>query len=70
MNTKTEERIRVLEEEVAHLAKTNDELSSELAAHWKQIDALLKKLALLESRFIATQENIGSALENTKPPHW
>lgn len=70
MNTETEERVRVLEEEIAHLAKANDELSSELAAQWKQIDGLAKKLKLLESRFAAIQENLGPAPENTKPPHW
>ena len=64
------ERIMRLEEEIAHLRKANEDLSTELHQHWKQFEMLRKQLGIVEARLSGLQESIDSPIENTKPPHW
>jgi len=65
-----DDRILQLEEEVAHLTQTNEELSGELQAQWKRVEALERKFALLEQRFATIEDNMPSEPEDTRPPHW
>ena len=66
----TEDRVTRLEEEIAHLRHTNDELSGELAKQWKHIAKLENAITLLESRISGFENQLGDPAENTKPPHW
>lgn len=66
----TNERITKLEEELAHVAITNEELSSELVHSSKRIEQLERKIAMLESRFTSIEDNIDTPITNEKPPHW
>lgn len=68
--TSQNDRTTRLEEEIAHLTITNEELNSEMIVQWKRIEALEKKLFKIESRFVAMEEAMDSPIENTKPPHW
>lgn len=65
-----ETHITRLEEEVAHLRMTNEELSGEMHEQWKRIDALEKHIRLLETKLAGVQESLENPIENTKPPHW
>lgn len=64
------ERITRLEEEVAYLRNANEELSTELHAHWKQFEALKKQMGLVEARLSNIQDGLETPVENTRPPHW
>ena len=64
------DRISILEEKLAHLTLTNDELSSELALQWKRIEALEKHVNQLEGQFADLAAGMDGPIENTKPPHW
>lgn len=64
------ERITQLEEEVAHLTKTNEELSGELLAQWKRVEALERKFSLLEQRLATFEDSQTAEPEDTRPPHW
>jgi SlyX protein len=68
--TTPNERIMKLEETIAHLGMANDELSAEVLAQWKHIEALERKLAQFENRFLALEEASENPVENTKPPHY
>ena len=64
------ERLDRLEEEVAHLTKSNEELSQQLFEQWKEIDFLRKTLKNLESQFEALETANSAPKANEKPPHW
>lgn len=68
--TSDQDRITKLEEEVTHLARTNEELSSELAGQWKRMEVIEKKFLHLETRFASVEDSLEQPAENTKPPHW
>ena len=68
--TSEADRTIKLEEEIAHLTITNEELSSEIALQWKRIEELEKKLFKFENRFMALEESVDNPIEVTKPPHW
>ena len=63
-------RIMKLEEELAHVSMSNEELSSELIHSTKRIEQLERKIAMLESRFSSLEDNIDAPIPNEKPPHW
>jgi uncharacterized coiled-coil protein SlyX len=63
-------RIDGLEEEVAHLRRTNEELSEELLVHLKKITKLEARLEAVEGRIGAFEAQVEGAVENVKPPHW
>ena len=64
------EKIIRLEEEIAHLQTTNEELSGELIVQKKQLDGLLKAVQNLENRFSSHENDVELSAENQKPPHW
>lgn len=65
-----EERIVRLEEEVAYLRTTNEELSGELVVQWKRIQELEKQIKLLETRFTGLEDSMDAPLPDQRPPHW
>lgn len=65
-----ENKITTLEETLAHLAMSNEELSCELIHRTKRIEALERKVAMLESRFATLEDNMDAPPEDTRPPHW
>ena len=59
-----------LEERIAHLTRTVDDLSDVVARQAREIDRLTRIVALLAERE-AGREAEGPAPEaNVKPPHW
>ena len=70
MSKSPENRITALEEEVAHLAKANEELSAEIAAQWKKIDQLQGSVKVLQNCLVSLVDNLQPEIKNTKPPHW
>jgi uncharacterized coiled-coil protein SlyX len=67
---KFEKRITSLEEVLAHAVLNNEELSNELLHANKKIEALERKVFVLESRFVTLEDNLDAPPEDTKPPHW
>jgi SlyX protein len=63
-------RIDVLEEIVAHQAKTIDELSDQLAEQWKVVEQTRAKLDLLTERFLTLEGQSLEAPAITRPPHY
>ncbi|MCO6187290.1 SlyX family protein [Rhizobium sp. L1K21] len=64
------ERIEQLEMQVAFQERTIEELSGQIAEHWKLIDRLTAKLDALTTRFLAVEEGLQEAPPITKPPHY
>lgn len=70
-NTENErERIEKLEMQIAFQERTIEELSGQVAEHWKLIDRLTTKLDTLATRFLAVEEGLQEAPPITKPPHY
>jgi len=61
-----------LEEHIAHLARTVEELSDVVARQEKQIDLLNRRLVLLMEREAEREYDDGNSipLADQKPPHW
>lgn len=61
-----------LEEQIAHLTRTVDELSDIVAAQQTELDRVTRRLAMLMERE-ATRELDGGGtvpLADQRPPHW
>lgn len=65
-----EYRLAELEALNTHQAQVIDDLSLMVSKQWDKIDRLEAKVTALVTRFLALEENTGSAPENTKPPHY
>lgn len=67
-----DERLKALEEEVAHLRKSVDDLSDVVARQSREIDLLTRRSAMLMER--AAEAEVAAAgtvpLADQKPPHW
>lgn len=65
-------RITELEEQVAHLNKTVDDLSDIVARQEKELEGVLRRLGMLMQAEAARQaDGEGSvALADQRPPHW
>lgn len=65
-------RITALEETVAHLSKTVDELSEVLARQDREIERMARRLQMLMERDAERELDAGNAipLADQKPPHW
>ncbi|MCB1384696.1 MAG: SlyX family protein [Nitratireductor sp.] len=64
------DRVTLLEELVAHQAKSIEELSQTVAEQWQIIDATAKKLEALTNRFLALEAVATPTPEITRPPHY
>ncbi len=66
----TGEQFMDIEAQIAHQARSIDDLSESLSKQWDLIEKLERKLSVLTERFLALEQNSGEAPENTRPPHW
>lgn len=66
------DRITDLEEQVAYLSKTVDELSDVIARQDKVLDTVTRRLQLLMQRAAEQELDAGGSvpLADQKPPHW
>ncbi|MFC2970175.1 SlyX family protein [Acidimangrovimonas pyrenivorans] len=68
MRDKTE----AMEEQIAHLTRTVDDLSEVAARHAREIEALSRRLGMLLEREAERELDAGGTipLADQKPPHW
>lgn len=68
----THDRITELEEQVAHLARTVEELSDVLARQDKEAALMANRVRLLMQRESERENNSGgaAAIGDQRPPHW
>lgn len=61
-----------LEEQIAHLTRTTEDLSEVIAAQAKAIDTLERRVQMLMQREAQREADIGDGipLADQKPPHW
>lgn len=66
------DRIAVLEEQVAHLTRTVEDLSDLVAAQADTIDRLTRRIGLLMEREAEREAEGGGGvpLADQRPPHW
>ena len=65
------ERLVSLEERVAHLIRTVEDLSDVVAAKAREIDTLTRRVQMLMEREADREAmGMGSAEANVPPPHW
>ena len=66
------ERVTALEETVAHLSRTVEELSEVLARQDGEIDRLTRRVAMLMQREAEREADAGTSvpLADQRPPHW
>ena len=66
------ERITVLEESVAHLSRSVEELSDVIARQDKEIVQLTRRVEMLLNREAEREAESGSSipLADQRPPHW
>ncbi|CAM8631918.1 slyX Protein SlyX [Paracoccaceae bacterium] len=65
------ERLVSLEERVAHLIRTVEDLSDVVAAQAREIDTLTRRVQMLMEREAERESmGMGSAEANVPPPHW
>ncbi|TPL12601.1 hypothetical protein FJ938_01670 [Mesorhizobium sp. B2-4-14] len=68
--TTPDDRLTTLEIRAAEQEKTIEELSGQIAEQWTVIERMQRKLDALTERFLALEEQAGSDVPVTKPPHW
>lgn len=70
--TQDEIRMMALEEQVAHLTKTVDDLSDVVAHQEQVIEVSTRRLAMLMQREAGREADGGGtvALADQRPPHW
>lgn len=65
------ERLDSLEERVAHLIRTVEDLSDVVAAQARDVDTLTRRVQMLMEREAERESmGMGSAEANVPPPHW
>jgi len=66
------ERITALEETVAHLSQTVDELSDVIARQDREIDRITHRIEMLMQREVERELDTGGSVPHAdqKPPHW
>jgi SlyX protein len=65
------ERLDAVEERIAHLIRTVEDLSDVVAAQAKTIDTLTRRVQMLMEREAERETmGIGSGEANVPPPHW
>jgi len=63
--------VTALEERIAHLGRTVDELSDVVARQASDIDRLTRRVTLLLTREAERDAaGVGPTLEGERPPHW
>ena len=64
--------LTALEEKIAHLTRTVEELSDVVASQGKEIDVLTRRVAMLMQREAERELDMGDGipLADQRPPHW
>jgi len=62
-------RMDLMEERVAHLTRTVDDLSDIIARQADEIDRLTRRMALVLDRMAGPDEG-DAVLTDQRPPHW
>ena len=70
MTGTNENKLRMLEERIAHQDKTIEELSEQLSRQWKQIDGLTQAVKQFSAQIAELEETVVPSAPVTKPPHW
>ena len=70
MSAAEDGRVTALEREIAHQARTVEELSDEIRRQGETIDRLEKTLRALAQRFLDLEDNSMGQPENGRPPHY
>ncbi|MCB1358505.1 MAG: SlyX family protein [Maritimibacter sp.] len=67
-----DERLTALEETVAHLSRTVEDLSDVIARQDGEIDRLTRRVAMLMQREAEREADDGTSvpLADQRPPHW
>ena len=63
------DRMHLLEERVAHLTRTVEDLSDIVARQADEIDRLTRRMAQVVDRMAGPDEG-GAVLTDQRPPHW
>jgi SlyX protein len=63
------DRMDAIEERVAHLTRTVEDLSDIIARQADEIDRLTRRMAMLVDRMSAPDEG-GAVFTDQRPPHW
>ena len=63
------DKIEAMEERMAHLIRTVDDLSDIVAAQADTIDRLTRRMAMMVDRMAAPDEG-GAVFTDQRPPHW
>ncbi|WP_083444999.1 SlyX family protein [Pseudorhodobacter aquimaris] len=69
MPEQNDDRINAMEERMAHLIRTVDELSDIVAKQANEIDRLTRRMAMMAERMEAPDEG-GAVFTDQRPPHW
>lgn len=66
------DRITALEEALAHLTRTVEELSAVIARQDREIDRMAGRMQMLMEREAERELDVGNSipLADQKPPHW
>ncbi len=66
------DRITALEEQLAHLTRTVEDLSDVVARQDRELTRLVRRTEMLMEREAEREAEAGSSipLANQKPPHW
>ena len=65
-----DDRLRAIEELVAHQARVIDEMSGEMALQGEQIRRMQARVDQLVTRLLEMEESVSGPVEARKPPHW
>ena len=65
-----DDRLRAIEELVAHQARVIDEMSGEMALQGEQIRRMQARVDQLVTRLLEMEESVSGPAEARKPPHW
>lgn len=64
------DRVDRLEEQIAHLARSVEDLSDVAARQAREIEVLERRVRLLMERAAEQEADAAAPEANVKPPHW
>jgi SlyX protein len=64
------DRLTTLEIRFAEQERVIEELSAEVAAQWKIVEQMQKRVELLTQRLQSVEDNTAPDVPVTRPPHW
>lgn len=70
MTMMTDDRLTALEERAAFQDKTIDELNDVIAAQWREIDRLKRRMQAIDDQIAAVEQLARSGKAEPPPPHY